>query len=730
MNERIEFKTFTKMSKNSIVDFKELITYAKNLGQEALAITDYNSSEIFPKVDNYLKTNNIHNFKIIYGTVVNMLENDFLIPITILVRNQKGLKNLYKIISQIKTTNLVKYNKEVITRKELEHLSEGLLYGVDTNFMMNIYEDLTNEQIKADLIWYDFVEVKSFKNSKKDYLTKIIKLASDIPKIVIATGDVHYVKNAEENDYKIIFPNLVNSADKYLKSTAEMLNDFNFLNNQELANKLVIKNPHLLASLIEDIKIFDDEICLPKIKDSQKIFLNMVYKKAHKLYGNKLHPLIEKRIEEELYGKDKTRGIINNHYEVIYLIYQKLVLYSHKLGYDVCPRGSVASSFIAYLIGITNINPLPPHYYCPLCQETIFLDNDSEQVKECDKCHTKMIIEGFNIPYETFLGFNSEKIPDIDLNFADVIQKDIHNYLQEMWGEDYTFKAGTIGTLSIMNAQEIIWQNWEASNLELDKGKMLDLAIKLDGLKKRNGIHPGSLFVISKDKEIFDFTPIIYPYKDKFLKATHLDYHDLAKNIYKFDLLGFTILTKLKELEDLTKVKIKDIPLNDHKTLDLLKKGDTYGIFEFDSDYIRKIIKVLKPTTLADFIKISGIVHGEGVWNNNGEELVKNNISLTDIITCRDDIMTYLIKHQLDDYTSFEIMETVCHGKAQEENAQWVLLKQKMIDAKIEDWFINSCQKIKYLFPKAHCVSYTLKAYQLSWYKVHFPTIFATVIKE
>ena len=590
MLERVEFKVFTKMTKNSIVDFKELINYAKSIGLNKVAITDFNNVYNFPKIEKYLKTNNITEFKIIYGAVVNMLVFETVIPITILVRAQEGLKNLYKIITKIKTDNLDKYGKEVITKDELVFLSDGLLYGLNLSYMEEIYDDLEDYQVKDDLVWWDFIEVNSALD--KNYLKRIIDIAKDIHKIVIASLNVCYLKKEERDDYKKLFKDdkLVN----YLKTTKEMLDDFSFL-DEELAYELVITNTNKLASLIKDIKIIDDKCYLPQIKDSKNKILYIINKRLNEMCDKNIPSIITQRLNEELYGNDASNkyGIINTNTESLFLIYKKLVDKSYDMGYPSFVRGGVASSFVAYLLGITSINPLPPHYYCSKCKNFYFNDalNYNYGIdmpdKKCPKCYSKLKKDGFNIPYENFLGLNVEKIPDIDVNFADYIQKDLINYLIDFWGNDYTIKAGVIGLMRPISIKEKIMQRG------LTNREKVSLIHKLEGKFKNIGQHPGGLFLISKNKEVYDFTPCNYPHSNNIYNylSTHFDYHDLVSIIIKFDVLGHRVPTILKELEDLTKVKLEDIPLNEQIVFDLINKKDTKYLFEFDDVYAKTMQK-------------------------------------------------------------------------------------------------------------------------------------------
>ncbi len=688
MNERIEFNSFTNMSKYSNVNFKNLINYARKLKQNKIAITDYNGVEIFPKIEKYLKDNNINDIKVIYGVVVKLLVNEWITPITIIVRNQKGLSNLYKIITNIKTINKYKYHEEVITKEELVDLSDGLLYGLDINYLEIIYDDLTNEQIVDDMMWYDFIIVR-FDEEKKEYLKKIINLARKYRKMVIATGNVHYLHKEEKEEYLKLFPQMDKNMEYYLRSTKEMQDEFKFLDNEELINDIVINLPNKLASLIDDIKINDDKLYLPKIKNSKQKLIESVYKKAKELYGENLPLEVEERIKEELYGKlESNGGIINQGYETIYLIYKELVDYSHSLGYPVYPRGAVASSFVAYLLGLTNINPLKSHYICSKCKHSIFDFKDNKSYdfgincpdKECPQCQSKMKKDGYNISCETFLGYDMKKVPNIDMNFAYDIQKDIQNYLQKMFKTNHVLTSSVIG-----------YKN----------------------LKKVKGILPGGFIVIPDDEDIYKFMPIEYPNNQRELnwKSTHFDYHDI-KNLYKFDILAHETPSIVKKLEDKTNVKSKNIPLDDKETIELINNRDFAKIKELDNEKIRNILKKIKINNLEELVKIMGYCHIEGINND-----------FKDLITNKDDMVNYLIKHNIDEKKAYEITNNI-NSKNKE------LFKNELMNKNIDEWFIDFYSKVIFLLPKSHVVGYVINAFRLAWYKKHYPSLFEECVKE
>lgn len=608
--ERIEFKTFTKMSENSMVDYKDLIDYARELGQKALAITDHNSVEVFPKVDKYIKEIDSGDFKIIYGTTVDMLENDFLIPVTIIVREPKGLKNLYKIISRLKTDNLEKFGKQVIRRDDLVELSDGLLYGLDALAMNCIYDEQTDEQVSDDMMWYDFIEVQAL-TGYEEYIKRIVKIASDSRKIVIATGDVCYVKASEKEDYEILFPKCAKKRDGYLKSTSEMLDVFRFINDDELLLDIVVNNPNKLTSLVDDIKINSNKKYLPTIDNSKSILLDMVYSKAHEMYGNPLPELIEKRLGEELYGLNSNdqKGIINLQYETIFLINQRLVQYSHHLGYPVCARGNVASSLVAYFMGLTDINPLPPHYHCPNCNEIIFSGDDICGLdlpnKKCPICHQNMTKDGFNLAYSDLLGEDVSKFPHININYCLDIEKELDKYLIDMFGKDKVYKAGVVSVRQKKEVQKELDALDKNNHLKITEEKKKSLATKLDGTIKVIGKHPSANFIVPKEKSIYDFTPITYACDNpNYNKVTYFDYYDLNKVLLPVNILFHNSVSILKELEDITGISSDKVNFDDAKTMELINNGHTDNILEIGMNIEKAMIEKDRPISFTKLIEI------------------------------------------------------------------------------------------------------------------------------
>ncbi len=632
--ERIEFNALTNMSKKNLPDPIKIIEKAISLGQRGIAITDFNNVRAFPIVCKYLSSNNITNFKVIYGAKVKMLVNEFLVTINIIVRNEKGLKNLYKIISLISKNNL-DLKKKVITREDLVSLSNGLLYGLDVNKMLDIYDDLSDEDIVSDMMWYDFIMVRSDERNQ-DKLKRIINLARDYRKIVIGISE-----------------------DSYLKSTEELMNDFAFLDS-DTAYDIVIENPNLLSDLVDDnILIYDNHVYLPKIKNSKKILKDEVYKKARLIYGDKLPKEVEKRIELELYGRDslKNKGIIGSNYETIYLISKMLVDYSKSLGYQVMPRGGVGASFVAFLLGITNINPLPMHYYCEYCHEFYIIDEDKyktfhEMPDRICKCGKTLLKDGYNIQVQLFLGYDLTKRPEININYATEIEDKLEDYLKQLLKENTVIRAGTYNSKGIP------------------------------------GINPGGVMIFPDYVEVEDFTPIEYLSKN--LITTHFDYHDLTRNILKINCLYHDIPTLLSNIKENNNNRIDDNNLSEY----------SYLLGEHSKTF-KEIVKLLKPKNYYEYVISFGLSY-ENLFTNYKELLINKQITIKDIIASREDLYDYLLSLKIDSRTSYLIADYISKGKKE----HWNEIEEYLKTYKVKDYYLDILSKVTYLPYKAHLISY------------------------
>ena len=603
---------------------------------------------------------------------------------------------------------------------------------------------------------------------------------------------------------------------QYLRTTNEMLEEFSFL-DEETRKEIVIDNTHKILDLCEEYEVieFPDKPFSPVIPDSEKTTTDLVYTKAKSWYGDPLPLNIEERIAKELYGdavyrsckdlvmketdedveaktfemvhntinegfdavkkligdnlkeKDPTLegesldkaiqkelgGIIGGGFDVIYLIAQKLVKHSNDDGYLVGSRGSVGSSYVATMMGITEVNPLPAHYRCLKCKHSIFEDEDGKSLgatyssgfdlpdKKCPVCGENLYKDGQDMPFATFLGFNADKVPDIDLNFSDLNQADAHNYTKVLFGEDNVYRAGTIGTVADKTAQGYVKGYYEDRGINKRWVEVERLAVGCTGVKRTTGQHPGGIVVVPDYRDVFDFTPFQYPADDKEAawRTTHFDYHAIDQDLLKLDILGHSDPTQLRYLQDLTHMTVTDVPLDDKETMaiflspkplgvteeEIMCPTGTLGIPEFGTNFTIGMLVDTKPTTFSELIKISGLSHGTDVWLGNAQELIRNKVvPFKEVIGCRDDIMVYLMYHGLAPIKAFKIMEFVRKGKASKEPDTWLEHKKTMKDAGIEDWFIDSCGKIKYMFPKAHAAAYVISAFRIAWFKVHMPVYY------
>ena len=676
--------------------------------------------------------------------------------ICLLVRNKVGLKNLYKLIS---ASYLEHYNRNpIIPRSLLERHREGLLIGsaCEAGEVFDaVLRGVSGAELKKIASFYDYIEVMPIANNRflvengtvrddeglRDLNRRVARLAAELEKPLVATGDVHFL-DPEDEIYRRILQaaRKFSDADRenllYFRTTDEMLEEFSYLGRRTCYDA-VVTNPNRIADMCEDIKLLPDGLFPPKIENSAEILKELVYGRMHEIYGENPPELVTKRVETEL------GDILSRHYDVIYMSAQKLVADSNAHGYLVGSRGSVGSSIVAYMSGITEVNSLPPHYVCPKCHHTDFESGAGYGCgadmpdKDCPDCGTKMKKEGFDIPFETFLGFGGDKVPDIDLNFSGEYQARAHKYTEELFGSDHVFRAGTIGTLAEKTAYGYVLKYLEERGMQVSKAEEARLAMGLVGVKRTTGQHPGGLVVIPQDMEVEDFCPVQHPADDpdSGIITTHFEYHSMEDNLLKLDELGHDDPTMLKMLEDMTGVNVREIPLDDAETMRIFKtaaplgltdddpiigKTGTIGIPEFGTGFTRQMLVDTQPEQFDILVRLSGFSHGTDVWLGNAKELIlSGTASVKETIGCRDDIMLYLISKGMPDKRSFKIMESVRKGRGLPEGAD-----KEMHDAGVPDWYIGSCRKIKYLFPKAHAVAYVMMAFRIAWFKVHRPLEF------
>lgn len=588
------------------------------------------------------------------------------------------------------------------------------------------------------------IENSMIKNEAQllEILKNIVELGERLEKPVIATGNVHYIDNHEKLYREILIAsqkgnplNRQTLPDTPFRTTDEMLESFSFL-GKEKAKEIVIDNSHLINEKIKAISPVQQDLFTPSIEGADNEIKELTYNTAKSIYGEDLPEIVTERIKKEL------DSIIGHGFAVIYLISHKLVKQSLDDGYLVGSRGSVGSSLVATMTEITEVNPLPAHYICTSCHYNEFYTDGSYASgfdlpdKKCPKCNEELAKEGQDIPFETFLGFKGDKVPDIDLNFSGEYQARAHNYTKELFGEDFVYRAGTIGTIAERTAYGYVKGYASDKSLHM-KGAEIDRLVQgCTGVKRSTGQHPGGIIVVPTDKDIYDFTPIQYPADDRKSEwmTTHFDFHSIEDNLLKLDILGHDDPTVLRMLQDLSGIDPTTIPLDDPDVMQIFSstkslgvtekqidcKTGTLGVPEFGTSFVRQMLEETKPSTFSELVVISGLSHGTDVWLGNAQELINNGTcDLTDVIGCRDDIMVYLMQQGLEASLAFKIMESVRKGRGLQD--EWI---EEMKRKGVQNWYIESCKKIKYMFPKAHAAAYVLMAVRIAYFKVHYPIYF------
>jgi len=676
---------------------------------------------------------------------------------TILATSDEGIKNLYKLVSYSHMNYFFRVPR--IPRSLLIKHRDGLIIGSGcaNGEVFNGLMQKPIEEVEEIAKFYDYLEIhpKAVYShlidmelirdewNMEDIMRKLLKLGKAVNIPVCATGNVHYIDETDAMFRKVLIRSQggANPMNRHslpavhFRTTDEMLKEFAFL-GEHIAEEIVIDNPRAIAARIGDVKPIKDDLYTPKIEGAEEEVKELTYSMAHEIYGEVLPEIVVERVEKEL------TSIIGNGFAVVYLISHKLVKRSLDDGYLVGSRGSVGSSLVATMMEITEVNPLPPHYVCPSCKSSEFFDDGSVSSgydlpnKECSACNVAFKKDGQDIPFETFLGFEGDKVPDIDLNFSGDYQSKAHDYTKELFGEDFVYRAGTIGTVAERTAYGYVRGYMNDNGLNLRGAEIDRLVIGCSGVKRNTGQHPGGIIVVPDTMDIFDFTPIQFPANDleSAWKTTHFDFHSIENNLLKLDILGHDDPTMIKMLEDLSGIDALSIPPDDEGVMKLFSgteslgvtpeqigcKTGTLGVPEFGTRFVRQMLEETKPSTFSELIQISGLSHGTDVWIGNAQELIKNKTCvLSDVIGCRDDIMVYLIYQGLKPSLAFSIMESVRRGRGLTPEFEAEMKAQN-----VPAWYIDSCKKIKYMFPKAHAAAYVLMALRIAYFKVHHPILY------
>ena len=797
---RVELHCHTNMSeKDAVSSAESIVEQAFKWGHKAVAITDHGVVQAYPAAAGAVKKirKSGGEFKLIYGVEAYFADDtkQDIVGLNakqikryhqiILVKNLVGLKNLYKLVSDAHINNFK--GRPLTLRSKLDELREGLIVGSACEageLFQAIFENKPEEELLKIADYYDYLEIQPLGNNEfmvrestmpdkkdkkgnvipnryrhvtsvevlKNYNRKIVELADKLGKPVVATGDVHFLKKSDEIIRKILMAGQGYEAEDfdfqaplYFKTTKEMLEDFSYFGDR--AKEFVIDNPRKIADMISDDVIPVPEGNYPPvIEGSDEQLRQICWDNAHKMYGEKVPEIVEKRLEKEL------NSIINNGFSIMYISAQRLVKFSEDNGYLVGSRGSVGSSFVATMAGISEVNPLAPHYVCPECQYSEFFTKGEVgsgfdlPEKNCPHCGTPLNRNGHDIPFETFLGFKGDKVPDIDLNFSDEFQTEVQKYTETLFGSENVFKAGTISTVAEKTAFGFAKAYAEKKGITLSNAELNRLAGLVEGskIKTTTGQHPAGMIVVPRSNTIYDFCPIQYPANkaETGVITTHFDFHSIHDTILKLDELGHVVPTTYKYLEEYSGIPVSQVSMSDQKVYSLFtspealgvtaeeidSKTGTFCIPEFGTKFVRDMLVDCKPKNFSDLLQISGLSHGTDVYLGNAKDLIDNGTcTISEVIGTRDNIMVYLIHQGMEEGRAFKITETVRKGlvaKGKVSKEEWSAMEDDMRAVNVPEWYINSCYKIKYMFPKAHAAAYVIGALRLAWYKVYYPLEF------
>ena len=756
---RVELHAHSKSSAmDSVMDAAAYVKQAAKWGHRAVALTDHGVVQSFPEIY-HAKPEGL---KVIYGCEGYLIrdgaaynnKDTHRYHIILLAKNLVGLKNLYQLVSLSHTKYF--YKRPLIPKDVLTAHREGLIIGSACEageLFRAVRDGASEEEIREIGSFYDYFEIQPITNNRymvregivpddealRELNRRIVRLGDEMGKLTVATCDVHFLKKRDEVYRRILqasqgYKDADIQPELYFRTTEEMLDEFSYFGDR--AYELVVENTNKIADMVEDIAPIAKGNYPPKIDGSEEIVPRLAFERAKELYGDPLPELLQKRLEDEI------ESVVGHGYADLYNYARMLVKHSNEDGYIVGSRGSVGSSFLAFCLGITEVNGLPPHYRCPKCRRSEFFLKGEYFVgcdmpdKVCPECGTPYIKDGFDIPFETFLGFGGGKQPDIDLNFSGEYQPKAHKYTEEIFGEGYVYRAGTVSTVAQKTAYGYVLHYFEERNKYIHSAEAERLKNGITGVKTTTGQHPGGVVILPHGHDINEFTPVQYPANktDCGIITTHFDYHSIEENLLKMDILGKDDPTMLKLLRDLTGVEPTEINIADEKVLSLFTSTEalgvtpedigsetgTYAIPEMGTGFVRQMLVDSQPKTVGDLVRISGLSHGTDVWANNAQDLIQNHgHTLENVICCRDDIMVYLMHMGLEPQRAFTIMEQVRKGKRLKPGDE-----EEMRAHDVPQWYIDSCNKIKYMFPKGHAAAYVTMANRAAWYKVYEPLAF------
>lgn len=798
---RVELHCHTNMSsKDAVSSAGDIIKQAYSWGHKAIAITDHGVVQAYPAAAAAVKgiKKSGGDFKVIYGVEAYFVDDEkhdvsklnskeiakFRHHQIILVKDLVGLKNLYKLISEAHIHDF--HGRPITFKSKLQKLREGLIIGSaceQGDLYQAILKGESHEELLRIARFYDYLEIQPLGNNAfmvressypdktdkktgqvienrfknvtsfeviKDFNRKVVEIADELRLPVVATGDVHFLKKSDGIIRQIVmagqgFDDIENQAPLYLKTTEEMLEDFDYFG--ERAKEFVIDNPNKIAEMVSgDVIPVPEGNYPPVIEGSDDLLRQICWDNAHKMYGENLPEIVEKRLDKEL------NSIISNGFSIMYISAQKLVAYSEEHGYLVGSRGSVGSSFVATMAGISEVNPLPPHYVCPKCQYSEFFNDGSVgsgfdlPEKKCPHCGEELNRNGHDIPFETFLGFKGDKVPDIDLNFSDEVQNEVQEYTKTLFGAENVYKAGTISTIAEKTAFGFSKAYAEKMGITLSNAELNRLAtlVEKSKVKTTTGQHPAGMIVVPRDKTIYDFCPVQHPADDvnSDIITTHFDFHSIHDTILKLDELGHVVPTTYKYLEEYSGIGVNDVSMSDPKVYSLFtstkelgvdsdeieSKTGTFCLPEFGTDFVRGMLVDCQPKNFSDLLQISGLSHGTDVYLGNAKDLIEDGTcTISEVIGTRDNIMVYLIHQGMEEGRAFKITETVRKGMVASgkiSKADWEAMEEDMRKVNVPEWYITSCGKIKYMFPKAHAAAYVISAIKLGWYKLYRPLEF------